>query len=279
MLDVLSAAVAALERGETAALLTIVQAAGSTPRRAGAKMLVRADGGCVGTIGGGTMEERAIADAHQALRNGASLLAHYDIAGDAPESLGMCGGSAEVAIDILKPSPRLLIIGAGHIAQSLAAMAALVGMDVFVVDDRPEWASAERFPGARCIHVVAYDRPTETLAPLPVPITPATYVVVATWGWDEPALRQVISTPAPYIGLVGSRRKLALIRTHLAESGIPAAEIERICSPVGLDLGGDTPGEIALAILAEIQMTRTGATGHALSAMPRRVPGAAPATG
>ncbi len=267
ILAVLQAAVSALEAGQRAALLTIVHAVGSTPRRAGAKMLVRADGACVGTIGGGAFEERALLDAQQALSGGGPAVKHYDVSGEPDDTLGLCGGVIDVSIEILVPDPRLVIIGAGHIGQALATLAGLTGMDVVIIDDRPQWATPERFPAARQIHVVAYERSSETLAPLPQEITPSTAVVVATWGWDEPALRQILATPAFYIGLVGSRRKRALIAGKLTQHGVDEHAIVRVRAPAGLDLGGDSPGEIALSIMAEIQLARSGRTGQPLSSL------------
>jgi len=267
-LSVLQAAVAALQAGQRAALLTVVRTAGSAPRHSGAKMLVRADGSVVGTIGGGTVEERAVTDALQALENGASALKTYNISGQGVDNLGLCGGACDVSIEVLTPAPRLVIVGAGHIGQALATLAHVTGMAVYVVDDRPQWASAERFPTASSLHVVAYDRQTETLAPLPVEINASTAVVLATWGWDEPALRQVLPSPAFYIGLVGSRRKLKLVAERLAAAGFDRQQIERIHAPAGLDLGGETPGEIALAIMAEIQMIRNHASARPLVGSP-----------
>jgi xanthine dehydrogenase accessory factor len=266
-LEVLQAAVRTLEAGQRAALLTVVHVAGSTPRRAGAKMLVLEDGTSIGTIGGGTMEERAVLDARQELKAGGAALRRYDISGQANDSLGLCGGSMDVAIDVLIPAPRLVVIGAGHIAQPLAAMASMIGMDVIIIDDRPEWATPARFPTAREIHVVAYDRASETLQPLPVQITASTAVVLATWGWDGPALRQLLPTPAFYIGLVASRRKLRLLADQMNQAGIDPQAMERVHAPVGLDLGGDTPGQIALSIIAEIQLIRAGATGQPLTSL------------
>lgn len=269
--EVLAAAVAALDAGQRAAMLTLVHSQGSTPRHSGAKMLLRADGSVVGTIGGGTLEERALLDARQAIGEGRSRLLHYEFSGRAEGSVGLCGGAVEVSIEILEPSLRLLIIGAGHIAQPLAAIAGLCGLAVIVVDDRPEWANRERFPTAKEIHIVAYERETETLAPLPVTITPSTAVLLATWGWDEPALAQVLDTPAFYLGLVASRRKLKLIIEALAGRGIDPALMERVHAPAGLDVGGETPGEIAVSIMAEILMVRHGGTGQAIRDV-RRLP-------
>ena len=267
VIDVLQGAVSAANAGQRAALLTVVRASGSTPRRAGAKMLLREDGTCLGTIGGGTLEERAVLDARQALQEGTTLLAHYDISGQDEASLGLCGGVVDVSIEVLLPPPRLVIIGAGHIAQPLASMASMVGMHVIIIDDRPDWASAERFPTAKEIHVIAYDRATEALAPLPVEITSATAVVLATWGWDEPALLLVLPTPAFYIGLVASRRKLNLISKRLAAQGLDSQMMDRVHAPAGLDLGGDTPGDIALTIMAEIQRTRHATSGDSLRSL------------
>jgi xanthine dehydrogenase accessory factor len=278
ILEVLQAAVGALEAGQRAALLTVVRSTGSTPRHSGAKMLLRADGSLIGTIGGGTLEERAIADAQQALTTGRSALTSYEFSAAGDDSVGLCGGQVEVAIDVLMPASRLIIIGAGHIAQALASMATTAGMQVEVVDDRPEWASAERFPSAVC-RIVSYDRATETLAPLPIEITPSTALVLATWGWDEPALRQVLSSSAFYIGLVASRRKLKLIGDRLRASGVAQERIALIHAPAGLDLGGETPGEIAVSILAEIMLARNHASGQPLASLRRSAaPRPAPTT-
>ncbi len=263
--DVLAAAVAALEVGQRVVLLTVVRAVGSTPRRTGAKMLLRDDGSFVGTIGGGTLEEKALQDATGALKEGRSRLQHYEFSGKGEDSVGLCGGAVDVSIEVLEPALRLVLVGAGHIAVPLAAMAAMTGMDVMVVDDRAEYLRKERFPSAKEVHTVLYDRATETLAPLPVAITPSTAVVIATWGWDEPALRQVLRTPAYYIGLVASRRKMKLIFDDLRNEGFAVAELERVRAPAGLDVGRDAPGEIAVSILAEILMVRNGLSGLPLT--------------
>jgi len=262
--EVLAAAVAALEAGQRVAMLTVVRTVGSTPRRGGAKMLLAEDGRMAGTIGGGTLEERALQEAAQALKEGRSRLTHYELTGAGENSLGLCGGSMDVSIEILEPPLRLLLVGAGHIAVPLAAMAVMTSMDVIIVDDRPEYATRERFPSAKEVHVVAYDRNTRTLGPLPVSITPSTAVVIATWGWDEAALRQVLPTPAYYIGLVASRHKKKLIFDHLVKEGFTVSELERVRAPAGLDVGRDMPGEIAVSILAEILMVRNRLTGRPL---------------
>ncbi len=261
------AALAALAQGERLALCTVVRARGSVPRHDGARMLVWPDGRILGTIGGATLEQRAIEAAVQALEAGRSQLVNYVFSThkDDADSVGLCGGAVDVHIEVLAPDPVLLIVGAGHVAQPLARMGAAIGMTVWVIDDRSEFATAERFPDAARLEVVTYDPETEVLAPLPVTPTPQTYVVLATWGWDEPALAQLLTRPAAYIGLVASRTKARVIREMLAARGLDEATIGRLRAPAGLDLGAETPAEIALAILSEILAFRHGATGRALA--------------
>jgi xanthine dehydrogenase accessory factor len=137
-------------------------------------------------------------------------------------------------------------------------------MRVAVTDDRPEYASRDRFPDAAELAVVEYDPDTQELAPLPIPGAPPYYVVVATWGWDEPALAQVLTAEPPpaYVGLVASSTKARVIRERLQARGLSKEVVGRVRAPVGLDLGAETPEEIALSILAEILLVRRGASGR-----------------
>jgi xanthine dehydrogenase accessory factor len=146
---VLSSAAEALKRGECVALVTVVRAPGSTPQRAGAKMLVWADGRTAGTIGGGCYENDAFWKAREAITSGKSSLVHYELNDDFAQENGLiCGGRMDVHIDPLLPSPRLHIVGAGHVGWHLAKVAADAGFHIHVVDDRDKIANAERFPGA-----------------------------------------------------------------------------------------------------------------------------------
>jgi len=269
--DVMEAALQAVRGGERVALATVVRARGSTPRHSGARMAIWPDGRTVGTIGGATLEQRVIEDARVALAENRSRLANYVFSTHGEEdSVGLCGGSVDVYIESLEPDATLLIVGAGHIAQPLAAMAAALDMRVVVVDDRAEYANRDRFPGAAEVHVVAYDAKTETLAPMPVPITPSTCVVVATWGWDQPALAQILTAQPAYVGLVSSKTKWRVIADRLRQQGVEEQAIARVRAPTGLDLGAETPAEIAVAILAELLAARRGATGRPLTDAKRR---------
>jgi xanthine dehydrogenase accessory factor len=244
-----------------------VQARGSTPRHDGARMLVWPDGHILGTVGGGTLEEQVILHAQEALQSSRSRLEKYLLStGGEPESLGLCGGEVLIHIEVLEPMGTLVVFGAGHVTLALAQMAALVDMRLVVVDDRPEYLTPERYPQAQRIHV-PYERATETLAPVPFQFPLNAYVVVATWGWDEPALAQALAAEPPpaYVGLISSRTKWRVIREMLAKRGIPEQRLDLVHAPCGLDLGAETPGEIALAIMAEILAARRKAGGLPLA--------------
>jgi xanthine dehydrogenase accessory factor len=252
---VLAAAAEALRRGETAALVTIVRTQGSTPQRAGAKMLVFADGRTVGTIGGGCYENEAILKARAAIGTGRGALVHYELNDDFAQDNGLiCGGRMDVHIDPLEPSPTLYVIGAGHVGLHLARMAADAGFHVHVVDDREKFANADRFPAAEL-----------TVEPIPewlhrAEIGASAYVVVVTRGHqhDLDAMRALAARDLRYLGLIGSRAKIARIYDALAGEGMPAECLERVHAPIGLEIGAVTPAEIAVSILAELIAVRRG---------------------
>src|SRR3982750_3705853 len=152
--EVFAAVTAALERGEPAALATIIGPTGSTPRRVGAKMLVFGDGRIVGTIGGGCYENDAFGKAREAIKSRRPQVVHYELSDDFAQESGLiCGGQMDVYIEPIEPSPELYIIGAGHVGFHLARLAHEVGFRVTVVDDREKFANAERFPTAERIAV------------------------------------------------------------------------------------------------------------------------------
>jgi xanthine dehydrogenase accessory factor len=260
---VLPAAASALERGEPAALVTIVRANGSTPQRTGAKMLVYADGRTVGTIGGGCYENDALGKAREAIASGKPLLVRYDLNDDFVEESGLiCGGQMEVYIDPIAPAPRLYIIGAGHVGFHLARAAAETGFRIHVVDDREKFANAERFPSAEAVIV---DDIADWLHRAELPAS--AYVVVVTRGHthDFDALRALAARDLRYLGLIGSRAKVARVFDALTAEGMPAECLSRVHAPIGLDIGAITPAEIAISILAELIAVRHGKDVGALS--------------
>ena len=254
--EVFAAVADALERGESAALVTIVSTTGSTPQRVGAKMLVFADGRIVGTIGGGCYENDAFWKARDAIAQRKPLLLHYELSDDFAQETGLiCGGQMDVYIEPIEPSPALYIIGAGHVGFHLARIAHEVGFRVHVADDREKFANAERFPHAA--EIVVDDIPSWIAR---VNLPPQSYVVIVTRGHtnDLEALRALAPRELRYLGLIGSRAKVARIYDALTADRMPAELLERVHAPIGLDIGAVTPQEIAVSILAELIAVKHG---------------------
>jgi xanthine dehydrogenase accessory factor len=258
--EILEACVRVLDEGRSAALATIIQA--RSPWVAGEKMLIGVDGSIIGNLGDEQLATRVRAWAREALGRGESRRVTY-LQRDGAFVEAPVGepGDVDVFIEILQSNPTLLLIGAGHIGLAITKLAKLLKWRVVAVDDRPEFITAVRLPDADERILVQYDPASETLAPMPVEITPSTFVLVATWGWDEPALRQIVNAPAAYIGLVASARKSIIIFRDLIGEGISPELLARVRVPTGLDLGAETPMEIALSIMAEMLMVQRHATG------------------
>ena len=236
--------------------MTVVRANGSTPQRAGAKMLVFPDGRTIGTIGGGCYENDAFWKAREALATGRSALLHYELNDDFAQENGLvCGGQMDVHIDPLEPTPRLFVVGAGHVGWHLGRLAVDAGFRVHVVDDREKFASTERFPGAE--EVVAEPIP-DWLHRTELPAS--AFVVVVTRGHthDLDAMRALAARDLRYLGLIGSRAKVSRIFARLLEEGMPPECLTRIHAPIGLDIGAVTPAEIAISIMAELVAIRRG---------------------
>lgn len=254
--EVFAAVADALERGEAAALVTIVSTTGSTPQRVGAKMLVFADGRTVGTIGGGCYENDAFGKARESILNRRPQVVHYELDDDFAQETGLvCGGQMDVYIEPIEPSPELYIIGAGHVGFHLARIAEEVGFRVHVADDREKFANAGRFPTA--IEIVVDDIPA-WIARATIPAH--AYVVVVTRGHtnDLEAMRVLAPRELRYLGLIGSRAKVARIYEQLTTDRMPADQLTRVHAPIGLDIGAVTPQEIAVSILAELIAVKHG---------------------
>ena len=254
--EVFAAVADALDRGEPAALVTIVATHGSTPQRIGAKMLVFADGRTVGTIGGGCYENDAFWKAREAIAARQPQMVRYELSDDFAQETGLiCGGQMDVYIEPIEPSPELYVVGAGHVGTELARLAQVVGFQVHVVDDREKFANRERFPDAA--EVVVEDVPTWLAR---TTLTPHAYVVIVTRGHtnDLEALRALAPRELRYVGLIGSRAKVARIYDALMADGMSVESLKRVHAPIGLDIGAVTPAEIAVSILAELIAVKHG---------------------
>jgi len=319
-----------LAAGHAIASATIVTHEGSTPRSAGSKMLLRADGTMHGTVGGGLVEAQVLAAAAQVLEDGEPRLLNFDLTGEMAAGADMvCGGKLRVFLERIAPGPEvalfgeleaklrrgercllatplrgggrvlvgargqarggqlpepilsslrqagadisapvlfqaleenwflepwigpspLYIAGAGHVSRPTAQMAAMTGFRVVVMDDRPEFANADRFPFAHEISVCGLETCLEGLE-----LGPESSVVIVTRGHvhDAVVLAQALRTPAGYIGMIGSRRKRESVYARLRGEGFTDADFARVRCPIGLEIGAETPEEIAVSILAEL---------------------------
>ncbi len=237
--------------GRTSAIATIVECRGSSPQKQGAKMLVRDDGSLLGTLGGGCLEADVVQAALMAMKDGEP--ATMPVALTEREGGLVCGGTVLVYIEPLMLEPNLVILGAGHVGKTLAKLARFTGFRVTVVDDRQEYANQENIPDAHELMVTEFDR-----AFAAVPVGSGTFVVVATRGHnhDLDAVKAALRTSAGYIGLLGSRRKKALLYQALEQSGFSQEAISRVIIPVGMEIGSVTPEEISVSIMAQIVQKR-----------------------
>jgi xanthine dehydrogenase accessory factor len=248
-----------LEKDHTpAALCTVVRTSGSTPRHSTSKMLVRADGSILGTVGGGELENRVRQEALACMQDGQPRLLEYQMTDPARGDVGVCGGQVEVFVEPILPAPLLVVIGGGHVGKAVAHLAKWTGFRVAVSDDRPEFCTPESSPDADAFYPVAMAD-----LPLKLDITPQTCLVLTTRGSnvDSAGLAPLLASKAGYIGVIGSRKRWATTVKALREQGVPEEHIARVHAPIGLGLGAETPEEIAVSILAEIIMVRNGGSG------------------
>jgi xanthine dehydrogenase accessory factor len=248
-----------IDERRLADLATVVSTEGSTAVRVGTKMLIDVDGAVWGSLGAPDLDRAVAEHAQQALSERKSRVLSYPVPGS---------GQVEVFHDVLVPQPQMLIVGAGHIAVPLARFAKIVGFEVVVLDDRDKYANQERFPEAD--RVIAADFGA-TLKDFP--ITVATYVVIITRAhtYDEESLRIILDKPWAYLGVIGSRRRVQTVMRTLAAEGYDRDRLAEIRAPIGLDIGSETPEEIALSIIGEVVAARRGGTGQPLSQVLRPV--------
>jgi xanthine dehydrogenase accessory factor len=231
----------AIKKKQSAVLATVVEVIGASPTNVGAQIVLLDDGTTTGTVGGGKLEAAILEGARLALSDELPRLNHYSLAEEGTNAVGtLCGGEVRVFIQPFLPPPQLIIVGGGHIGQPLKVIGEAAGFDVVVIDVEPGRASV---PGLDSLE-----------------LTRDSFIVLITTDHisDEAALRQVIHSPIRYIGMVGSRHKCDTILGHLRKDGIGEDALKRVCAPIGLELGGPTPEEIAVSILAEIIAVRRG---------------------
>ena len=240
------------------ALVTITKSEGSTPRSQ-ARMIVLADGTTFGTVGGGASEYAAIQRAQVLIGQRRSETMNMSLTVAEGHN---CGGAVEMFIEVIAPSARLILIGGGHVNLEIARLAAGCSMYIELVETRAEFATQQRFPWVSAFHVGA--TVDEALSTLHIDSDCA--LVIATHNLDKQVLEQVIGSPARYIGMLGSRTKVNGFRRYLRdEKGVTTEAMQRFHSPIGLDIGSETPEQIAVGVVAEIMMVLNNTDGRPLS--------------
>lgn len=261
-MDIYEQIVQLRREGRRGAVATIVNVRGSIPSFQTAKMLVRDDGSIVGTIGGGCVEADVWQAAREVMESEKPRTLKFDLNQDPRYDTGLvCGGTLEVFVEPILPPALLYVFGAGHVALSVCKTASSAGFEVIVTDDRSSYATAERFPRAKEVHAMDFDEAMQKLDPCE-----SSFIVIVTRGHrdDMRILRWAVQTRARYVGMIGSRRKVIEISKALQAEGIPANLLERVHSPIGLDIGAVTPEEIGISITAELIAIRR----HATSSLP-----------
>ncbi|MBI4531711.1 MAG: XdhC family protein [Candidatus Latescibacteria bacterium] len=219
------------------------------------KMLVERDGRVVGSLGNPVLDNLIIQEVEEVIQE--DLLKVFT------------GEGERIFVEAILPEPTLFLFGGGHVSKAIARVAKTVGFRLVVIDDRPAFASLERFPEADEVVVDDFRVIVGRL-----PIDESSYLVAVTRGhqWDEQVIEQVVWTKAKYIGMIGSRRKIALMWKRFEERGIPRSLLEAVHAPIGIDIHADTPEEIAVSVVAELIKVRRekGKPGHVVDQEPSR---------
>jgi xanthine dehydrogenase accessory factor len=253
--------------GKRAVMATIVHTNGSIPSFESSRMLVREDGSILGTIGGGCVEAEVWAAAKDVLKAEAPRKMTFNLNNEASYDNGLiCGGTLEVFVEPILPQPVLYIFGGGHVSIAVANAAHTAGFAIGVIDDREQFANAQRFPMAREIYT-SYEDAFAKLQP-----NPSTYVLIVTRGHrdDMRVLAWAVKTDARYLGMIGSKRKVLSVYQALEREGFAPELFNRVNAPVGLEIGALTPEEIAISIAAELIAVRRGAANLSHKAVDRK---------
>jgi xanthine dehydrogenase accessory factor len=250
--DVATSILSAVDQRRAAATATVVSRSRGLPVRLGEKLLIVDGDTREGGFGWDLLQERVIADTPAVLTQGESKWRTYTFE----------EGQVGVFFDLAVPRPTLVVVGAGHVAMPIAEVGRLLDFEVVVVDDRPSFANADRFPNADRIVVDEFTSALDQLE-----ITPSTYVVLVTRAhtFDVHALRKIVGKPAGYIGMIGSRRRVYAVFKLLREEGVPLEDLMRVHAPIGLDIKTETPGEIAVSVGAELLKVRRGGGAASIS--------------
>ncbi|HEY6343760.1 MAG TPA: XdhC/CoxI family protein [Bryobacteraceae bacterium] len=240
--------------GQKCALATIVQVRGSIPSYESAKLLVREDGSMMGTVGGGCVEAEVWNAAREVIDTEKPKNLSFSLGQDAAYDEGLiCGGQLNIFVEPVIPQPQAFIFGGGHVSKSISKVATIAGFSTIIVDNREAFANPERFPDADATYAEEYEDVFPKL-----PVTASSYLIIVTRGHrdDMRVLRWAVTTQARYIAMIGSKRKTISVIHELEHEGFPRDAFERIFAPMGLEIGAQSPEEIAISVVAEMIAVR-----------------------
>lgn len=241
--------------GQKCAIATIVQVNGSIPSYESAKMLVREDGSIVGTVGGGCVEGDVWTAAREVIETGKPKHLNFSLSQDAAYDEGLiCGGQLNIFVEPIIPHPVAFIFGGGHVSKGISKVATIAGFKTVIIDDREAFANLERFPESEAAYADDYEKVFPQLE-----VNSSSYLVIVTRGHrdDMRVLRWAVTSPAKYIAMIGSRRKTISVVKELEKEGIPREAFEsKVFAPMGLEIGAESPEEIAISVVAEMIATR-----------------------
>lgn len=253
-IEVFEELVRANAQTEPVVLCTVIRTAGSTPRKHATRMVVRAGGSIVGTIGGGRVERQVVERAMQLLAIGPSASSERVRYHLTHELAMCCGGEMEILMEPMHPNPVVVVCGGGHVGKALVPLLPALDFTPIVVEDLPELGSPERFPDAKQI-IDSFDvRDWKG-----IPLDENTYVVVVTreHSTDQAILEQLLPKNLAYVGMIGSKRKVLTFQQRLQHRGFSEEQLAKVHAPIGLAIGAETPHEIALSIAAELTLVRS----------------------
>ncbi|MFC1510359.1 XdhC family protein [Candidatus Omnitrophota bacterium] len=246
--DLILTALKAAQKGQNYALATIVESSiKGTPRKTGSKMLVLNDGTIYGSIGGGKAEKIAQEACLNALKTKKAKCLSLEFHGK--EAISVCGGEIKVFIEPIITPKHLIICGAGHIGLPLSISAKMLNYKVTIIDNRKQFANKKRFPHVDKIHALNH---VEALKK--VKIDPNTFIMILTHEheFDFVCLEQALKSNAGYIGVISSIKKRKLFFEKLRKKGFTSKTLKRITMPAGIDIGAQTPAEIAFSIISQL---------------------------
>ncbi|MBA4179938.1 MAG: hypothetical protein C0506_05050 [Anaerolinea sp.] len=254
MLELTQRLMRAAEGGEPVVLASVLES-GPLDLVPGTRMLIERDGQALGSLGDNAVESLIRDYAREAFdRHAAETL----YVGEGALSVRAIAGATAIYLEVVESKPVFLVVGAGHIGRSLAKLADFLDFHVAVIDDREDFANSERLPEADQVICDDYEAALDRF-----PIDANTTIVMVTRGHkqDELALRHCLGRGAGYVGMIGSKRRTATVLAHLAEEGFAAGDLAQVRTPIGLDIGAETPEEIAISIMAEVILLRRGGSG------------------